>query len=310
MSVDAYLQRQDKTFDTFRSTFDLGPASPLRVTKPVAELKNPVRSSANSTSTLHEILASAPDAVEDLKVQDSPMRFAPKMRRLDLAPWEGSSEANLLLPVESPEEDEANPEALSENKSKRPRGKGLFSKFRRATSGSSNRAVSNRSISPTPEPVSPVSQSSPVITYPAHQIATVQETAIITPSIISYPIPLIVHTEPPLSPPLTVITRTTTTITVDSPLSAPSLLTDRSEIPLGPVLKTPAATDEDTPFQFRPIDPNITTLRQPVEQQKPDASLYKSGALASASTPKLVCDFEGSTLPKDRMSRMFDNLEF
>ena len=109
MSVDAYIQRQDRTFDTFRSKFSLGPPSPLREpsVNNAKTSRRPQRAPEKSTSTLQEILASAPVEHEnnDVKESVSPMRFAPQMRRFDPAPWEngGIGEVSSQIRAESPE---------------------------------------------------------------------------------------------------------------------------------------------------------------------------------------------------------------
>lgn len=237
MSVDEYMQKQDRTFDTFRSTFDLGPASPVRaITRRTDQLRTN-HASTSSIPSLRDILMHAPVDHDDSEPNTAvaPMHFAPQMRRIEAAPWEATSDR-----VDTDDD----------KKTKKARRKGnLFSKFRRVTS-----------INRTPEvaPLSPI-------------------------SIDNSPIETTSSTYAPISP---------------APSPVPQLLVNRADVPLGPVIDSEIVDADTLSLAFRPIDPNIIQLRPTQHTNEPKSAV-----------PRITCTFD-TLNPKDRMSRMFDNLEF
>lgn len=93
MSVAAYMERQDRTFGTFRSKFSLDTGTnktELEERDTISALTKPAPIRSTSAATLEESLTSPLDHEEiEISTPVGPtMRFAPQLRRLDVAPWE------------------------------------------------------------------------------------------------------------------------------------------------------------------------------------------------------------------------------
>lgn len=138
MSFSAYRERQDRTFDTFRSKFGIVRNGTHGLVSQTtnnldASARDSVRARAMSSATCRDILVNISDYDEDIGHDKETERvvFAPQIRRLDIAPWE----------------DEALREELSPRQEKKPRSS-ILSKFRRKSSRTSRLGETDTSLQP------------------------------------------------------------------------------------------------------------------------------------------------------------------
>lgn len=152
MSLSAYRERQDRTFDTFRNKFGIVRGSsreavPQIDANPVSSTRENGRTRAISSATCRDILVNISDHDEEPGHNKESERvvFAPQIRRLDIAPWEGEMTRDDSIP---------RPDKKSRSS--------ILSKFRRKSTRNSRlgeadsglRAISP-SLSTSPTPSSP-----------------------------------------------------------------------------------------------------------------------------------------------------------
>lgn len=138
MSVDAYIEKQDRTFGTFRSKFILDTHTCTRQTNAEksdngATTIDPDQSRSASASPFADLLTSPLEQDDsDFNSSAGPtILFAPQIRRLDIAPWEVVEELSI---AEKP--------IKATRKSSKPRSN-IFRKFKRVTAGEASAPTVN-----------------------------------------------------------------------------------------------------------------------------------------------------------------------
>lgn len=261
MSLDAYKERQDRTFDTFRSRFNHQGLEKVVTTTARRSDSSSSRSKhgrTSSTCTFGELS----NQMLDMEEADSPiattpqLSFTPQIRKLEHAPWEDSK---------------GRVDEMSKPKKSRS---SILKKLRKVTSGGKSNQVTHQvpfvdSQVPDDDTTSTSPRALSDASSKLHDTIFIEQVLATTPTARSG---------------------------------------RRSDVPLGKPIDLAAVRSVHTTIAFGPVDPNILHLRQPVTVI-PEDDEYRS-LKPSASTPQIHYESEQSTDRKDRMSRMFDGLQF
>lgn len=259
MNLDSYIERQDRTFDTFRTKFSL--VQPKNASVAGIDPPAPVtgRDRTTSSATFRDFLISIDQDEPEIQSPREPspsLSFTPRIRRLDVAPWEKQDEAL---------------ETQTRIKTTKKSRQGIFSKLIRRSTRHSKQITEQeaylegdreRGVFGSDEPKEAVRTG------------------------------------------MTLSTKSTSDVSNASSIPEPVSLIGSPVVALG----KPLGAEVGSAIAFGPVDPNILYLRQPI------GSIAEEGEYKvmkpSLSTPQIQYELESPGNQKDRMSRMFDGLQF